>query len=82
VGVRLATVGTGAHAIGVTEVLAFHTTSQRWRFVSRSLDCKASILPASSTTGLLLELSQRFRGGRGRNRTRRRDVLVVAGAVW
>jgi hypothetical protein len=41
-----ATVGTGAHAIGVTEVLAFHTTSQRWRFVSRSLDCKASILPS------------------------------------
>src|SRR5580692_3914415 len=41
-----ATVGTGEQAIGVTEVLAFHATSDRWSIVSRSVDCKASILPS------------------------------------
>ena len=41
-----ATVGTGEQAIGVTEVLAFNTTTQLWAFVSRSVDCKASILPS------------------------------------
>jgi hypothetical protein len=40
-----ATVGTGVQAIGVTEVLAYSTTSGRWSIVSRSVDCKASILP-------------------------------------
>jgi hypothetical protein len=40
-----ATVGTGVHAIGVTEVLAFKTVTQRWSIVSRAVDCKASILP-------------------------------------
>lgn len=41
-----ATVGTGEQAIGVTEVLAFDATTQRWAFVSRSVDCKASTLPS------------------------------------
>jgi hypothetical protein len=41
-----ATVGTGEQAIGVTEVLAFDTTGQRWAIASRSTDCKASILPS------------------------------------
>jgi hypothetical protein len=41
-----ATVGTGEQAIGVTEVLAFHATSDRWSIVSRAVDCKASILPS------------------------------------
>jgi hypothetical protein len=41
-----ATVGTGEHAIGVTEVLAYNSTTQRWAFVSRSVDCKATILPS------------------------------------
>jgi hypothetical protein len=41
-----ATVGTGEQAIGVTEVLAYNTTTQRWAFVSRSVDCKATILPS------------------------------------
>jgi hypothetical protein len=40
-----ATVGTGEEAIGVTEVLAFSTSAQRWSIVSRATDCKASILP-------------------------------------
>ena len=40
-----ATVGTGAHAIGVTEVLSYSATRSRWHFVSRATDCKASILP-------------------------------------
>jgi hypothetical protein len=40
-----ATVGTGEQAIGVTEVLAYDATSGRWAIVSRSVDCKASILP-------------------------------------
>jgi hypothetical protein len=40
-----ATVGTGEQAIGVTEVLAFKTTTQRWAIVSRVTHCKASILP-------------------------------------
>jgi hypothetical protein len=40
-----ATVGSGEEAIGVTEVLAFTTASQRWHIVSRATDCKASILP-------------------------------------
>lgn len=41
-----ATVGTGAHAIGVTEVLSYGATRSRWRIVSRATDCKASILPS------------------------------------
>jgi hypothetical protein len=41
-----ATVGTGLHAIGVTEVLSFDTTNSRWHLVSRLTDCKASILPS------------------------------------
>jgi hypothetical protein len=41
-----ATVGTGEHAIGVTEVLAFSVTRGRWAIVSRLADCKASILPS------------------------------------
>ncbi len=40
-----ATVGTGAHAIGVTEVLGYSSARSRWHFVSRATDCKASILP-------------------------------------
>jgi hypothetical protein len=40
-----ATVGSGEQAIGVTEVLAYNATSGRWALVSRSVDCKASILP-------------------------------------
>jgi hypothetical protein len=41
-----ATVGTGVQAIGVTEVLAYGASSGRWSLVSRSVDCKASILPS------------------------------------
>jgi hypothetical protein len=41
-----ATVGTGVQAIGVTEVLAYSATGGRWTIVSRSVDCKASILPS------------------------------------
>jgi len=41
-----ATVGTGEQAIGVTEVLAYRATSASWVIVSRSVDCKASILPS------------------------------------
>jgi hypothetical protein len=41
-----ATVGIGEQAIGVTEVLSFHTASDRWSIVSRAVDCKASILPS------------------------------------
>lgn len=41
-----ATVGTGERAIGVTEVLAYNATTQLWAFASRSVDCKASILPS------------------------------------
>jgi len=41
-----ATVGTGEHAIGVTEVLTYDSTTQRWAFVSRAADCKATILPS------------------------------------
>ncbi len=41
-----ATVGTGEQAIGVTEVLAYDAISGRWAIVSRSVDCKASILPS------------------------------------
>ena len=40
-----ATVGTGEHAIGVTEVLSYSVTRGRWSIVSRLADCKASILP-------------------------------------
>lgn len=41
-----ATVGTGIHAIGVTEVLNFNASVGHWRQVSRLNDCKASILPS------------------------------------
>jgi hypothetical protein len=41
-----ATVGSGEQAIGVTQVLHFDRSSQRWVFVSRERDCKASILPS------------------------------------
>jgi hypothetical protein len=41
-----ATVGTGEQAIGVTEVMAYSTSAQRWSLVSRATDCKASILPS------------------------------------
>ena len=41
-----ATVGTGEQAIGVTEVLAYSSSAQRWAIVSRATDCKASILPS------------------------------------
>jgi hypothetical protein len=41
-----ATVGTGEEAIGVTQVMHFDLASQRWVFVSRERDCKASILPS------------------------------------
>ena len=40
-----ATIGTGEHAIGVTEVLSFNTKDDKWSIVSRLTDCKASILP-------------------------------------
>ena len=41
-----ATVGTGEHAIGVTQVMHFERATHRWVFVSRGRDCKASILPS------------------------------------
>jgi hypothetical protein len=41
-----ATVGTGEQAIGVTEVLSYSPSAQRWAIVSRATDCKASILPS------------------------------------
>lgn len=40
-----ATVGTGEEAIGVTEVTTFNNTTERWSIVSRSVDCRATILP-------------------------------------
>jgi hypothetical protein len=40
-----ATVGTGEHAIGVTEVLNYSIPRARWSIVSRLADCKASVLP-------------------------------------
>jgi hypothetical protein len=41
-----ATVGTGAEAIGVTQVMHFDLATQRWVIVSRQHDCKANILPS------------------------------------
>lgn len=41
-----ATVGSGEQAIGVTQVMHFDQATQRWVFVSRERDCKASILPS------------------------------------
>jgi hypothetical protein len=41
-----ATVGSGEQAIGVTEVLQYSPTTQKWSIVSRETDCKPSILPA------------------------------------
>ena len=41
-----ATIGTGEHAIGVTEVLSFNPSRHMWSIVSRLTDCKASILPS------------------------------------
>ncbi|MGD0852378.1 MAG: hypothetical protein ABSA07_03360 [Acidimicrobiales bacterium] len=41
-----ATVGTGQEAIGVTEVLAYNESSEKWALVSRATDCKATILPS------------------------------------
>lgn len=40
-----ATVGSGIHAIGVTEVLNYDVAADHWRLVSRLHECKASILP-------------------------------------
>lgn len=40
-----ATVGSGEQAIGVTEVLQYSPTTQRWSLVSRQTDCKPTILP-------------------------------------
>jgi hypothetical protein len=40
-----ATVGTGTHAFGVTEVLNFDVGPGQWKLVSRLTDCKAYILP-------------------------------------
>ena len=41
-----ATIGTGEHAIGVTEVLSFNSKRNQWSIVSRLTYCKASILPS------------------------------------
>ena len=41
-----ATVGAGAQAVGVTEVLYFDRTSAKWRFASRSAVCGNGTLPA------------------------------------
>jgi hypothetical protein len=41
-----ATVGTGEQAIGVTQVMHFDQSPQKWIIVSRERDCKASILPS------------------------------------
>jgi hypothetical protein len=41
-----ATVGTGEQGFGVTEVLAYSTTSSNWTLVSRAVDCKATMLPS------------------------------------
>lgn len=40
-----ATVGSTPHEIGVTEVLRFSSTAQRWAFVSRLAYCKPGDLP-------------------------------------
>ena len=41
-----ATIGTGEHAIGVTEVLFYSVAKGHWAIVSRETDCKASVLPS------------------------------------
>jgi hypothetical protein len=40
-----ATVGTGLHTVGVTELLRYNTAQQLWQFASRQIDCNARILP-------------------------------------
>jgi hypothetical protein len=40
-----ATVGTGTHEIGVTEVLRFDASVQGWSLVSRLIYCKPGLLP-------------------------------------
>ena len=40
-----ATVGTGAHEIGVTEVLAYDEQRGQWTFANRAVVCKPSTLP-------------------------------------
>jgi hypothetical protein len=40
-----ATVGTGQHKVGVTEVLHFDVGAQRWQFASRAGVCHRGILP-------------------------------------
>ncbi|HEY5438606.1 MAG TPA: hypothetical protein VIJ99_06875 [Acidimicrobiales bacterium] len=39
------TVGSGEHAIGVTEVLEYSQAAHSWSLVSRATDCKPLILP-------------------------------------
>ena len=40
-----ATIGSGAHAIGVTEVLHFDVAQQRWRVSLRGKVCSPRIMP-------------------------------------
>lgn len=40
-----ATIGNGAHAIGVTEVLHFDVAEQRWKLSLRATVCSPKVLP-------------------------------------
>ena len=41
-----ATIGSGARAVGVTEVLYFDSRSSHWRFAQRAVVCGTATLPA------------------------------------
>ncbi|HVA53274.1 MAG TPA: hypothetical protein VNF05_07145 [Acidimicrobiales bacterium] len=41
-----ATVGTGAHEVGVTEVVRYYGATRRWRSASRLKYCNHHLLPA------------------------------------
>lgn len=41
-----ATIGSGTHAVGVTEVLFFDPRSSHWRFAQRAAVCGDATLPA------------------------------------
>jgi len=41
-----ATIGSGAHAVGVSEVLYFDARSSHWRFAQRAAVCGNATLPA------------------------------------
>jgi hypothetical protein len=40
-----ATLGTGQHQVGVTEVLHFNFRTQRWQFATRASACQPGVMP-------------------------------------